>query len=128
MANKKMTLLRRKKGHFLFLAPYFLACLFVAYGQAGQISKKQGQELKPFDTSQEKLPADYHGFAASDIKRALSEHKRLLKKDEDETTEQYLTRKKQVESRPLIGSVFTDSKLLLSLKLNSWFMMLTNKS
>jgi TonB family protein len=72
----------------------------------------QAQETnKPFDISQEKLPVEYQGYEPSEIKRALHNRERQLKKDEFETTEQYLARKKEEESRPLIGSVKIDSKL-----------------
>jgi hypothetical protein len=81
--------------------------------------KPSSQELKPFDTSQENLPPNYHGFDASVIDRALRDKKKRLQKDEFETTETYIRRKKEEESRPFIGSVKIDSKIAFEIFIDS---------
>lgn len=82
-------------------------------------SQTSTQELKPFDMTQENLPANYHGFDVSQIERALRDKKKRLQKDEFETTEEHVKRKKIEESRPFIGSVKTDSKIAFEIFIDS---------
>lgn len=94
---------------------YIVICLFVVTSVIAAYSQSSAQEIKPFDMSQEQLPANYHGFDVVVIERALKDKKKRLQKDEFETTEDYNKRKKIEESRPFIGSVKLDSKIAFEL-------------
>ncbi|GEM_PF-5370303 len=100
-----------RKMQFIF---FIALCVFIyPVAVQGQTSLAQTQELKPFDINQEKLPTNYYGFSPFVIKLAIAS--RFTSKDEFETTEQYISRKKQMESRPLIGSVNIDSLIAFRL-------------
>lgn len=81
--------------------------------------KQSSQEPKPFDTSQENLPPNYHGFDASAIASALKEKIKQLQKDEFETTAEFNKRKKEEEGRPFIGSVKIDSRIAFELLIDN---------
>lgn len=101
---------------------YIVLCIFaiVVNGLSQtSTSKLSAQELKPFDINQESLPANYHGFDVPVIERALREKKKRLQKDEFESTEDYIKRKKEEESRPFIGSVKIDSKIAFEIFIDS---------
>lgn len=105
---------------------HIILCIFVLMSATvvnslppAQTPKPSSQELKPFDTNQENLPANYHGFDAAVIANALKDKVKRLQKDEFETTQEYIRRKKDEESRPFIGSVKIDSKIAFELVIDS---------
>lgn len=100
---------------------HIVLCIFILMSVivVNGFSPTSSQELKPFDTTQESLPANYHGFDASVIATALKDKMKRLQKDEFETTQEYARRKKEEESRPFIGSVKIDSKIAFELLIDS---------
>lgn len=97
--------------HILLCILVIMSATIVNSQSATLTPNQKSQEPKPFDTNQETLPTNYHGFDAAVIATALRDKMKRLQKDEFETTLEYNKRKKEEEGRPFVGSVKTDSKI-----------------